>query len=88
MHDVWRDAVELPPLSPEAPEFSTSSCEVSGQELTGDFLGVFATRPSRGERMLPVKAAWRVDRQRNRFVAVDAATTCAASGIYGSGTPG
>ena len=88
IHDVQGNAVELPPLSRETPEFSTSSCEVSGQELKGDFLGVFARRPSRGERVLPVKVAWRIDRQRNKFVPVDAATTCAASGIFGTGTPG
>ena len=31
--------------------------------------------------MLPVKAVWRIDRQRNKFVPLNAAT-CATDGIY------
>ena len=68
-------------ISREAPAFSTTSCEVSGKKIQGHFLGVFATRASRTPPMLPVKAVWRIDRQRNKFVPLKAAT-CATDGIY------
>lgn len=80
--NVWRDAIELPPHSREAPTFSTASCEVGGRKIGGIFLGVFSSRGTDGGSLWPVKAAWRVDLKLGKFVALDAAATCAPDGIY------
>jgi hypothetical protein len=79
---VWRDAVELPAHSREAPAFSASACEIGGRKTEGAFLGVFARAAGSGVTALPVKAAWRIDRQKNKFVPLDTAATCATDGIY------
>jgi hypothetical protein len=81
VRDVIRDAIELPAHSPEQPAFSASSCEVAGRKLTGDFLGVFAAAARGGAPLLPVKAAWRIDRKKFKFVPIDANATCATDGL-------
>lgn len=78
---VTRDAIELPAHSPEQPPFSASSCEVAGRKLEGDVLGVFATAAHSEAPTRPVKAAWRIDRKRFKFVEIDAPANCATDGI-------
>ena len=82
VRNVWRDAIELPPHSREAPAFSTASCEVGGRKIGGIFVGVFSSRGTDGGSLWPVKAAWRVDHKLGRFVALDGAATCSPDGIY------
>lgn len=88
VHDVWKDAIEFPAESAVEPAFSTQSCEVSGQKVDGDFLGVFARAPLNKAQMLPVKMAWRVDLKTHRFVQLPADSTCLSDGIYTRDEPG
>lgn len=87
VHDVARDAVELPPHSREAPAFSASSCEVGGKKVEGDFLGVFASAASGDAPMLPVKTAWRIDRKRSKLVLLETPAACATDGIHSMDKP-
>lgn len=81
VRNVWQDAVELPGSSHEAPAFSTASCTVGGRKVEGSVVGVFVERPREGERVLPVRAGWRIDLKAGRFVPLDGPAICATDGI-------
>jgi hypothetical protein len=73
---VWREV------------FSATSCDVKGKRIDGVSLGVFARSATRDTRMLPVRAVWRIDRERHQFVPLPTPTSCATDGIYTPHAPG
>jgi len=78
-HSVVRDAMPFPPHSKDSPEFM-GTCQSNGKDMSGIIIAVLKNEI--GKEMLPVKAAWKIDEKKARFVklATDG-LRCPRSGI-------
>jgi hypothetical protein len=88
VRDVWTDAIEMPSHSSEAPAFSAATCELRGEKIAGAaFVGVFDASISRGAKTWPIKAAWRIDSKKGKFVPLEKDATCSTEGIFTADKP-
>jgi hypothetical protein len=80
--NVVSDVLPLPPHSKAMPGFS-GMCQLNGKDLPDVIIAVLDG--SSGNKMLPVKSAWKIDQKQGKFVALPGeGLLCPKDSVYPS----